>query len=547
LASAVKQVFISYATEDTDFAHRLADDLKRLGARVWIAPESIPPGESWVDAIERGLGESNYVVMVLTPAALEASGAKMERDMAITLALQDRIKVISLRLKPCEVPLVLSRYQMLLAFQEDYEVGLNQLAGHLGLRAAPLGAGGIETPQPTERQLPGLPLLALAALLVLVICVVVIGLVVIGVIGGPRVRIPILTTPVPVVVDTPIPTPTLSPRTTPNETQLPPSPSSTPVIVVVTATPLPPTATPTLPPPTDTPTPVPPTPTPQSPTPTPAVREKDGMEMVYVPGGTFQMGSTDAEIDAILKQCEREYGTDQCERSWFERETPRHSVTLDGFWIDLTEVTNDKFERFVQATGYRTEAEKKGNGLGFSDGIWSEVDGADWQHPNGPETSISGRTDHPVVQVSWNDATTYCHWAGGRLPTEAEWEYAARGPDGHIYPWENDPPNDTLLNFAFYVADTTEVGSYPDGASWVGAMDMAGNVWEWVNDWYDSGYDTSSTSHNPQGPETGDRKVARGGCWDSGEFDVRAAARLDIHPDDRGSYVGFRCVIGPGE
>jgi formylglycine-generating enzyme required for sulfatase activity len=136
LASAVKQVFISCATEDTDFAHRLADDLKRLRARVWIAPDSILAGESWLDAIERGLSESSHVVMVLTPAALEASGVKMERDMAITLALQDRIKVLSLRVKPCEVPLVLSRYQMILAFEEDYEAGLNQLARVLSLSVA---------------------------------------------------------------------------------------------------------------------------------------------------------------------------------------------------------------------------------------------------------------------------------------------------------------------------------------------------------------------------------------------------------------------------
>jgi len=144
LASPVQQVFISYAIEDADFAQRLADDLKRLGARVWIAPESILPGESWIDAIERGLGESSHVVMVLTPAALEASGVKMERDMAITLALQDQIAVISLRVKPCKVPLVLSRYQMIVAFQEDYEAGLNQLAGHLGLQVAPPEAEGIE-------------------------------------------------------------------------------------------------------------------------------------------------------------------------------------------------------------------------------------------------------------------------------------------------------------------------------------------------------------------------------------------------------------------
>jgi formylglycine-generating enzyme required for sulfatase activity len=528
LASAVKQVFISYATEDTDFAHRLADDLKRLGARVWIAPESIPPGESWVDGIERGLRESSHVVMVLTPAALEASGAKMERDMAIALALQDRIKVISLRLKPCEVPLVLSRYQMILAFQEDYDAGLNQLASQLGLRAAP--PGGIGTPRPIERRLPGLPLLALAGLLVLVICVAVIGLVVIGVTGGPGVRIPILTTPAPVVVETPISTPTLPPKTTPNETQLPPSPSSTPVIVVVTATPLPPTATPTLAPRTDTPTPVPPTPTPvpptptsQPPTPTPAVREKDGMEMVYVPGGTFEMGSTDAEVEAVFEQCKPGRGSGDCERIWLERESPRHSVTLGSFWIDQTEVTNLQYARCV-ADGTCSPPAKLGSQTRDSYYGDSQFD------------------DYPVIYVSWHDATTYCEWAGGRLPTEAEWEYAARGPDGNVYPWGNDPPHDSLLNYGWNVGDTTKVGSYPDGASWVGAMDMTGNVWEWVSDWY-AEY-AASSAEDPTGPDTGHEKVQRGGSWETPPYDVRSATRA-LLPDDR-PRIGFRCVVEPG-
>jgi hypothetical protein len=168
IGTSVKQVFISYAIEDTDFAHRLADDLKRLGVAVWIAPESIRPGEEWVNAIERGLCESSHIVIVLTPAALEASGANMERDMAITLALEDRIEMISLRLKPCEAPLVLSRYQMILAFEKDYDTGLNHLAGYLGLRVEPSEVEEEKKgPEPTWGRLPGLPILALVALLVI--------------------------------------------------------------------------------------------------------------------------------------------------------------------------------------------------------------------------------------------------------------------------------------------------------------------------------------------------------------------------------------------
>jgi formylglycine-generating enzyme required for sulfatase activity len=415
--------------------------------------------------------------MVLTPAALEASGVKMERDMAITLALQDRIKVISLRVKPCEVPLVLSRYQMILAFQEDYEAGLNQLAGHLGLLVAPPEAEGIKRPQPTGRRLPGLPLLALAALLLLVIGVVAIGVFVSGLVGGAREPTPVPTTSVTEVGAQPTPKPQPPPSASLHDTW---------------------------------------------------IRPADGMEMVYVPGGTFQMGSTNAEINAAFEQCEQDNVSGECVRSWFENESPRHPVTLDSFWIDKTEVTNDQFERFVQATDYRTDAENEGTGWVYRARSWSEVHGADWQHPNGPETSISDRMDHPVVQVSWNDATTYCQWAGGRLPTEAEWEYAARGPDGHKYPWGNDPPDDTLLNYNYNVGDTTEVGSYPGGASWVEAVDMAGNVWEWVADWQHQYPSEAQT--NPKGPETGYYKVLRGGSWYPYEAYVHAAYRYSDTP-----------------
>jgi formylglycine-generating enzyme required for sulfatase activity len=273
-------------------------------------------------------------------------------------------------------------------------------------------------------------------------------------------------------------------------------------------------------------------------------RPTDGMEMVYVPGGTFEMGSTDDEIDAVFERCEQDLGSGECERSWFERESPRHSVTLDSFWMDKTEVTNDQFEGFVQATDYRTDAEKGGTGWISRDGSWSEVDGVDWQHPNGPETSISDRTDHPVVQVSWNDARTYCQWAGGRLPTEAEWEYAARGQDGHAHPWGNDPPRDTLLNYYGNLGDTTQVGAYPRGASWVGAMDMAGNVWEWVADSY--GEYPSEAQTNPKGPETGDGKVLRGGAWNNAGVYVRAAFRYHYSPAYCTARLGFRCVVEPG-
>jgi serine/threonine-protein kinase len=235
------------------------------------------------------------------------------------------------------------------------------------------------------------------------------------------------------------------------------------------------------------------------------VREKDDMEMVYVPGGIFEMGSADGD----------------------DHEQPVHTVTLDSFWIDKTEVTNAEYARCV-VDGTCSPPSESGSGTRESYYGDSQFD------------------NYPVIYVSWYDADTYCQWVGGRLPTEAEWEYAARGPDGNVYPWGNDPPNDTLLNYDHNVGDTTEVGAYPDGASWVGAMDMAGNVWEWVADWYDGDYYASSPSQNPKGPETRDEKVARGGGWSVSGAGGRAASRYHPLPDDRLDALGFRCVVEPG-
>jgi formylglycine-generating enzyme required for sulfatase activity len=260
------------------------------------------------------------------------------------------------------------------------------------------------------------------------------------------------------------------------------------------------------------------------------VREKDGMEMVYVPGGSFQMGSTDAEIDAQVKKCDEGPGSGNCSRTPYENQSPQHLVTLDSFWMDRTEVTNAQYARCV-ADGNCSPPSESGSWTRDSYYGDSQFD------------------DYPVLYVSWYGADTYCRWAGGRLPTEAEWEYAARGPDGMIYPWGNDAPNNTLLNYDHGLSgDTTEVGAYPTGASWVGAVDMAGNVREWVNDWYDSDYYASSPLHNPQGPGTGDRKVRRGAGWSTDDYqNVRATKRAYAEPDSRGDVsVGFRCVAEPG-
>jgi formylglycine-generating enzyme required for sulfatase activity len=224
--------------------------------------------------------------------------------------------------------------------------------------------------------------------------------------------------------------------------------------------------------------------------------------MVYVPAGPFQMGSDERDPNAE------------------EDEKPPHQVTLDTFWIDKYEVSNTQYARCVEAGTCQKSA--------YAD-----------------DAAYNG-ADYPVVGVSWQDAGDYCGWAGGRLPTEAEWEYAARGPDEPIYPW-GDTFDSSKVNAAGSndgYERTAPVDSFPVGDSWVGALNMAGNVWEWANDWY--GSYPSEPQVNPTGPPSGQYRVLRGGSWGTDEEYVRAAYRYSGPPDGRNVSFGFRCVVEPG-
>ena len=246
-------------------------------------------------------------------------------------------------------------------------------------------------------------------------------------------------------------------------------------------------------------------------------------ESLSVPGGSFRMGDSVGDAN----------------------EAPR-TVTVAPFWMDRTEVTNRDFGKFVSATGHATDPEKSGEGYVWT-GKWRPVKGADWRHPHGPASSIAGRDDHPVVQVSWKDAAAYCAWAGARLPTEAEWEFAARGTDGRRYAWGNTAPVQTgpvSMRRANYGTDsccapdatdghrtTAPVGSYPAGRSPFGLDDLAGNVWEWT------------TSRFPGRP---DWYVIRGGGWGNNPYCLRAAYKHGNPPDIGLDMVGFRCVARRG-
>ena len=232
---------------------------------------------------------------------------------------------------------------------------------------------------------------------------------------------------------------------------------------------------------------------------------RDGAPMVLVPSGEFLMGNQ-AEEDA-----------------------PPHRVSLDAFYIDRYEVTNARYLKFVEATRHRAPQHV-----------------VDPQYDLWAGTTLSqGVADLPVVNVDWFDAAAYCRWAGKRLPTEAEWEKAARGTDSRLYPWGNEAPSLARLNFSRRwqgVHTLQPVGNYEAGNSPYGAQDMAGNVWEWVGDWYDAGSYAAGPARNPQGPSSGSSKILRGGSWTNSADSVRATHRREEDPDMRNSDSGFRCA-----
>ena len=254
-------------------------------------------------------------------------------------------------------------------------------------------------------------------------------------------------------------------------------------------------------------------------------------EMVKIPEGRFRMGLPFKEVNQVLKMCTRV--DKSCTRWWFKDEMPAHTVDLTHYWIDKYEVTNQKYLEFVKATGHRpalddtceTQACREGN-LWTKDGFPEKI------------------RNQPVTQVNWYDADAYCKWRGKRLPTEAEWEKAARGPSGNLYPWGNSaPPGKATYRRKWRgVSTMTDVGSYPNGASVYGVQDMAGNVWEWVADWYDRNYYKRKVNYNPKGPKTGKFKVVRGGSWVNYADTLHSAFRRWSRPEVRFNDTGFRCA-----
>lgn len=242
------------------------------------------------------------------------------------------------------------------------------------------------------------------------------------------------------------------------------------------------------------------------------VKGKDGAPMVLIPEGPFPMG---------VPHGDRDGGRD---------EYPRHDVFVNNFYIDKFELTNSRYLEFVKATNHRIPQNPKNATRNL------------WQG----DAITESLADRPVINVDWADANAYCQWAGKRLPTEAEWEKAAKGTADRRFPWGNVEPTNKHLNFnQQWIGEKTlmPVGSYELGKSPFGVYDMAGNVWEWVNDWYDAKYYEKSPAKNPTGPETGTKRVLRGSGWQNETPTVRIFTRVDSDPTIRNESTGFRCAM----
>lgn len=276
---------------------------------------------------------------------------------------------------------------------------------------------------------------------------------------------------------------------------------------------------------------------------------------VLIPGGTFTMG-------------------DHFDEGYIaDGEVPVHAVELAPFHIDATAVTNAAFAKFVKDTGYVTESERFGSSAVFQLAVaadradvlnrldtthwWLTVRGADWKHPEGPLSGIGDRQNHPVTHVSWNDAQAYASWAGKRLPTEAEWERAARGGlEGKRYAWGDELTPRGQWRCNIWQGQFPDINTEDDGylttapvktyrPNGFGLHNMAGNVWEWCSDRFDPGYYQRSPRQNPAGPDSGESRVMRGGsflCHDSYCNRYRVAARSSNTPDSASANLGFRCA-----
>ncbi|CAN5412784.1 hypothetical protein BH10CHL1_BH10CHL1_48440 [soil metagenome] len=518
-------IFLSYNRSDAEFVGQLRNDLAAAGFTLWQAETELVSGTPiWQRAVEAAIHGVRCLVVILSPEAKQSRWVEIEIIIAEELGLP----IIPILIKGDDRNAVLFRLKSLarLDMRTDYPAVLKQkLIPTLQQALQPASPPAVIPPErtktpvaitrPASRPNRFRPVLGVIAALL----VVFVGL------GWAWTNLPILRsvvtpmlnkagvvpTPAEIALGSHPITPTLSATSsatatlTPVHTNTPPS-TATPVVTLApTQKPVTPITTPQ---PTRTPWPTntsrPTATNTPLPTATPLLQagatrtnRQDGAVYVWIPPGEFTMGSsiTDTLADAA--------------------ERPQHPVNLDGFWIMQTEVTNAQYKGCVAAD------------------VCTQPENARW--------SDSNYANHPVVNVNWTQAMAYAKWVGGRLPSEAEWEKASRGPTGSLYPWGNQAPSPQLLNSArSNKFDTMPVASYPPGANQL--YDMAGNVWEWTADWYDANYYQNAPAHNPTGPDSGALRTLRGGSFRNFDYLLRSAVRRGFAANYSSPYGGFRVV-----
>lgn len=508
------RVFLCHASQDKPAVRKLHRYLKQHGIEPWLDEIDLLPGENWEVEIPRALNGSDVILVCLSKNSANKEGyVQKEISFALDKALEKpegTIFIIPAKLEECDVPKSLNRFQWVDLFRPDSNkrllMGLNKRAADLGVEVSPVILEDMRqrkiTPKPTVSDFVDVVNTARIAresiefeseeidrlkikerekmqqkepvgngggkIRLLAVGSIIFALFSIIFGGNYLVKNMSSTTQTPFATASVTLQP-LTPTWTKTQTNTLVPPAST---LGIGST----------------------------------ITGEKGDILVYVPAGEFTMGSDNGAVD----------------------EKPVHTVYLDAFWIDQTEVTNKQYKACVDAG----ICEPPSNTSSLT-------------HPSyygNPEFD-----NYPVFFVTWDKANRYCEvWTGGDLPTEAQWEKAARGTDARTYPWGNGAPDNNLLNYNGNVDDTTEVGAYPSGVSFYGAYDMAGNVWEWVNDWYDKTYyGDSSASNNPVGPESGQYRTLRGGSWDYVVNFVRSAYRFSNYPSATFNNIGFRCSRSP--
>ena len=446
-------IFISYSRKDLEFVQRLADDLKTSGLEVWYDLSGLDAGTRWGSEIQKAIKASQYFLVVISPNSILSEWVENE----FLYAKNQKLKIIPLLYKPCDLPMWSLNLHFIDVQGRNYMLNYRDLLKALGPEEKPLQ---VEQDLPVAISLSPAPhkftikpawIVGLLALVLIIFA---------AILGLPQIK----TWQAPVVTATM--TSTLTPDASPLQT-ITYIPSPTPGIGSTW------------------------------------VRSADGMLMLYVPKGSFIMGSVDY-ITAYKNNDEQ----------------PVVNVNLDSFWIDQSEVTNGMYTFCVEAESCQPPSD-----------LSSATRSSYYDDPS--------YLNYPVIFVSWEDALAYCEWAGARLPTEAEWEKAARGPDGRTYPWGEGIDN-SLANYNNNIGDTLVVGSFQSGNSIYGAYDMSGNVWEWVSSLYkpypynpDDGREDLGASGN---------RVVRGGSWWFTQPGVRSTIRNKYFPRNTYYDLGFRCA-----